>query len=123
EFAAEARRHIPLKDGTVTIPEHNVPEVGMNQTHYVRRAGVTLALHFERLPDCLVQLPFVDKHNVPPFPHKEERGVRPPGTFFDHFKAEDEAAVWEHADDDFATFGYQRYSSLLPAGTADAVKL
>ncbi|MFN2237530.1 MAG: sulfotransferase family 2 domain-containing protein [Anaerolineales bacterium] len=39
-FAKEKRKAIPLKDGTVRIEQHNVPEVGMNQKNYVEKAGV-----------------------------------------------------------------------------------
>lgn len=120
EFAAEMAKSIPLKDGTITIPDHNVPEVGMNQTHYVKRAGVALVLYLERMPHCLRVLPFVDPDNLPPFPHSEERGPRVSGTFFDHFKTpEDEAAAWAYAAEDFATFGYERYNPKLPASAGD----
>ena len=116
EFAEAMKESIPLKDGTVTIADHNVPEVGMNQAHYVQRAGVQLILHFEHLPACLKRLPFVDAANMAPFPHKEERGTRPPGTFFDLFGTENEPLVWAYADDDFEAFGYRRYDSGGPVG-------
>lgn len=120
QFAAEMAQTIPLKDGGVTIPSHNVPEVGMNQAHYVKKAGVKLVLYFERLPACLRVLSFVDPDNLPSFPHKEERGPRIAGTFFDHFHSpEDEATVWAYADDDFAKFGYERYSPQLPDSAED----
>lgn len=118
-FATEMHKSIPLKDGTVTIQAHNVPEVGMNQAHYVMKAGVSRVLHFERLPACLKELPFVDPDNLPPFPHEEERGVRPPGDFFDHFTLEDEALIWEYAAEDFAAFGYRRLDCGLPVSSVD----
>ncbi|MCX6017647.1 MAG: sulfotransferase family 2 domain-containing protein [Chloroflexi bacterium] len=114
EFAAGMRGTAKYKDGTTIIEGHETPEVRMNQANYVARAGVKHVLHFERLPHCLTELPFVVPNAVPPFPHRPERGVRPPGGFFDHFKnPEDEAAVWAYADDDFAAFGYRRYSDSL----------
>ncbi len=123
EFAAEMHKSVPLRDGTTTLPEHNVSEVAMNQHHYVKKSGASLALHFERLPDCLSALPFVNEA-VPPFPHRAERGVRPPGSFFDHFQsAQDEAAVWAYAAEDFATFGYERFNAGLPASAANAIQL
>ncbi len=111
QFAELFRGTIALRDGNVRIESHETPEVRMNQFHFVRKSGVSLVLHFEHLPHCLKDLPFVDKNHVPPFPHKEERGVRPPGTFFDHFNADAEKAVWEYASDDFEAFGYHRYES------------
>lgn len=109
QFAAEMHSHIPLKEGKVIVSDHNVPEVGMNQKYYVEKSGASLVLHFERLPQCLKDLPFVDPRNMPPFPHKEERGKRPPGTFFDHFTAEDEKLVWEYEAETFEVFGYRRF--------------
>lgn len=110
DWRAGMRETIPLRDGTRTIPEHEVPEVRMNQYHYVQKAGVSLALHFEQLPDCLKELPFVDADTMPPFPHMPEKGIRPPGNFFDHFAMEDEQLVWDYAAEDFTVFGYQRFS-------------
>jgi hypothetical protein len=91
------------------------PGNGMNQSQFIKRAGVRLALYFERLPACLADLPFVDRRNVPPLPHALERGIRPPGTFFDHFRPDDEKCVWAYASDDFETLGYQRFNCGLPA--------
>lgn len=113
-FAEAMRQAIPLKDGTVKIEDHNVPEAGMNQKNFVEKAGVSLVLHFERLPGCLRELPFVDRDNIPSFPHVAERGTRPPGNFFDHFTLEDEKLLWEYAAEDFAAFGYRRFDCGLP---------
>jgi len=97
---------------------------GINQKRFVDRAGVKLVLYFERLPDCLKELPFVDPKNVPPFPHHPERGIRPPGTYFDFFKDPDgEQVVWAHAAEDFEAFGYRRYDCGLPEDAPDALWL
>jgi hypothetical protein len=85
-----------------------------NQREFVEWAGVSLVLYHEALPGCLTALPFVDPTNLPPFPHREEAGKRPPGTFFDIFRPEDEPGVWELYREDFATFGYRRHD---PGGT------
>ena len=114
-FSAGMRETIPLKDGTVKIEDHNVPEVRMNQKHYVEKAGVSLVLHFEQLPACLKQLPFVDQDDMPPFPHKAERGHRPPGNFFDHFTMDDEQLVWAYSAEDFEAFGYRRFDCGPPS--------
>lgn len=113
EWRTAMRETIPLRDGTSVIREHEVPEVRMNQVHYVKKAGVSLVLHFEQLPACLKKLPFADADNLPPFPHMPERGARPPGNFFDHFTAEDEQLVWEYAAEDFTAFGYRRFECRL----------
>jgi len=111
-FAELMRQNIPMKDGTAVTAGHNVPEAGMNQANFCRRAGVNLVLHFEELPACLTKLPFVDPDNIPPLPHKEERGTRPSGNFFSVFTGpEDEALFWEYAGEDFEAFGYQRYDT------------
>ncbi|NJN84166.1 MAG: hypothetical protein HC802_19075 [Caldilineaceae bacterium] len=114
QFAEEMRQHIPLKDGALKIEGHNVPEVGMNQKHFVEKSGASLLLHFERLPGCLQELPFVDPAQMPPFPHQEERAPRPAGDFFDFFSMEDEQLVWEYAAEDFEAFGYHRFECGLP---------
>ena len=46
---------------------------------FIEGAGVSLLLHFERLPECLLELPFVDPATIASFPHVLERGIRPPG--------------------------------------------
>lgn len=95
-----------------------------NQKRLVERAGVSLALHFERLPDCLVALPFVDPDNVPPFPHHPERGTRPMGNFFDAFGGTDEEQVlWAYAAEDFEAFGYRRFNCGLSEDAPDALRL
>lgn len=114
QFAEVMQEVVPYKDGTRKIEGHNVPEAGMNQKAYVDKAGVALVLHFEHLPNCLKQLPFVDHNNVPPFPHIEERGQRPQQNFFDLFTMEDEKLVWAYAAEDFAAFGYRRFAVGLP---------
>ena len=112
DFAEGMRQTAKYRDGTVVIEGHETPEVRMNQANYVKRADVKKILHFERLPECLKELPFIDPNNMAPFPHKEERGVRPKGGFFEHFRsAEDEAGVWAYANEDFEAFGYRRYDS------------
>ena len=118
QYAELMQQTVPYKDGEVKIEGHETPEVRMNQKHYVDRAGVSKVLYFEHLPDCLKELPFVDKDNLPPFPHMPERGSRPEGSFFDHFKRkEDEEAVWAYASDDFEAFGYKRYDAGGPAAS------
>ncbi len=94
----------------------------VNQKQFVDRAGVKLVLCFERLPACLTALPFVDADEVPPFPHHPERGIRPPGDFFEFFKGTDEEqVVWACAAEDFEAFGYRRHQSGLPEGAPGAL--
>ena len=105
-LAESLRPLIPLKDAGGNE---------MNQASFVRRARVDLVLYFERLPQALADLPFVDKTNIPPFPHNNAGGCRPAqGSFFHHFTAEDEKLVWQYAAEDFAAFGYRRFDPGLP---------
>jgi len=60
---------------------------------------------------------------VAAFPHVLERGIRPPGTFFDFFSADDEASYWTYTQQEFEAFGYQRFSSGLPAGAPNAIHI
>ena len=98
-----------LKTKTETQPRPLTPstislEDGSLQMQHIRRAGVNLVLYYERLPDCLVELPFVDVGDLPPFPRHPERGVRPAGSFFDIFPTEEEQVVWAAASEDFSAF-------------------
>lgn len=94
----------------------------INQRCFVDRADVSLALYFERLPQCLAALPFVDPDSMPPFPHHPERGIRPAGNFFDFFAGTDEEqVVWAYAAEDFEVFGYRRFDCGLPADAPDAL--
>ncbi len=116
-LAEVMRETIPLKDGTVKLEGTSVPEVRMNQKNFVDKAGVSLVLHFEQLPTCLRELPFV--HELPPFPHENAGGYRPPGTtFFDLFTSEEEDLVWQYASEDFAAFGYERFNCGPPVVTS-----
>lgn len=94
-----------------------------NQTHFVDKAGVSLALYFERRPACLWELPFVDKATMPPFPHSPQRGIRPLGNYFDFFNAEDEEVEWAYASEDFEAFGYRRYECDLPEEASNALRI
>ena len=94
-------------------------ENSMNQWSFVKKAGVSLALFFERLPDGLRHLPFVNETRIPPFPHSLERGIRPPGDFFDLNVEDDEQALWAYASDDFKAFGYERFDSGFPEESSD----
>ena len=88
------------------------------QAGFVQKSGATLALYFERLPECLGELPFVDKKNIPPFPHNNAGGYRPPERdFFELFSSEEEQLVWELDREDFEMFGYDRFNSGLPEGS------
>jgi len=87
---------------------------GMRQQRFVELGGVDLVLYFERLPDRLAELPFVDTADMPEFPHHPERGIRPSGGFFDLFNEDEEQVVWAHAAADFEAFGYGRFHSGLP---------
>lgn len=80
---------------------------------FIEGAGVSLLLHYERLPECLLELPFVDSP-APEFPHVLERGIRPPGRFEDFFDPRYEAFVWDAYRDDFVVGGYRRHHSGLP---------
>ncbi len=96
----------------------------INQKRFIDRARVKLVLYFERLPECLIELPFVDPDNVPPFPHHPERGIRPPGSFFDHFRGTDEEQmVWAYAAEDFDAFGYRRFDCTLPEDAPNALRI
>ena len=112
-------------DCTVLIEGHNVPEVRMNQAHWVKKAGISLVLHYERLPECLIDLPFVKPEDIPSFPRVSERGQRPEHDFFAVFPApQAEVNVWKYAKDDFEMFGYERYRTDLrnptqPRGAGD----
>jgi len=99
------------------------PGNGMNQSQFIKRSGARLALYFERLPECLGALPFVDRDRIPPFPHALERGRRPPGTFFDHFAPDDEKCVWAYASEDFQMLGYKRLDPGPPEGSNRALHL
>ena len=81
---------------------------------FIEGAGVMLLLHYERLPECLLELPFADPATVREFPHVLERGVRPAGRFEDFFDDRYEAYVWDKYRDDFRVGGYQRHDSGLP---------
>ena len=65
-----------LKDATLCSEGKNVPENVMNQWFYAQRSGVSLVLFFERLPECLKDLPFVDSDRVPDYPHVLETTTR-----------------------------------------------
>lgn len=96
----------------------------MNQKRFVDLARVNLVLYFERLPDCLTELPFVDPRNVPPFPHHPERGIRPPGTFFDFYPGtDDEEVEWAYAAEDFKAFSCHRYECGLPEDAQNALRI
>ena len=94
---------------------------GCLQKHKVEKAGVRLVLYFERLPSCLAELPFVDSANIPPFPHHPERGIRPPGDFYDFFPSEEEQVVWAAAEQDFQIFHYHRFDRGLPEDAPNAL--
>ncbi len=86
----------------------------MNQARFIKHAGVKLALYFERLPECLVALPFVDPANIPDFPHHPERGIKPGGDFFSWSSADGEQALWHYAEEVFSLLDYQRHQLGLP---------
>ena len=97
---------------------------GINQKRFIDRGRVNLVLYFERLPECLLALPFVDANNVPPFPHHPERGIRPPGNFFDLFHGTDEEqVVWAYAAEDFEALGYRRFDCGLPEDAPNALRI
>ena len=74
-----------------------------------------MVLFFERLAECLRDLPFVpDQGALPEFPHAVERGIRPPGGFYDHFDEDDEKVVWAYESEVFEEFGYRRFREGLP---------
>ena len=98
-------------------------EIDMSQKDYVTKAGVTQALYFERLPQALQELPFANPAAIAEYPHVLERGIRPPGSFFDFFSADDEAAYWDNVREEFEAFGYKRFSSGLPSEAPNALHL
>ena len=77
---------------------------------FIEGAGVSRLLYFERLPDCLLDLPFVEPSSVGSFPHVLERGVRPPGGFGDFFNDRYEEFIWNSYKDDFVIAGYERHN-------------
>jgi hypothetical protein len=92
------------------------------QKHFVEHAGVSLALYFESLPQCLGELPFVDAADIPPYPHWNA-STRPSGkSFFDVFTEKDERRVWERTAEDFEFFGYERFKSGLPDNTKNCIR-
>jgi hypothetical protein len=102
---------------------HHEEGSGMSQKRFVEKGRVNLVLYFERLPDCLVELPFVDPNNVPPFPHHPERGARPSGNFFDFFcRPNDEQILWPYIAEDFEAFGYRRFDCGLPEDAPNALR-
>lgn len=96
-------------------------EGDLSQKDFVTKADVSLALYFERLPQALQELPFANPVAIAEYPHVLERGIRPPGTFFDFFSADDEAAYWQTAHEEFEAFGYKRFSSSLPSEAPNAL--
>jgi len=116
----------PLTPPTISLEERIAKartdtHGGNLQMQQIRRAGVNLVLYYERLPDCLAELPFVDGGDLPPLPHHPERGVRPAGDFFDIFPAEEEQVVWAAACEDFSVFHYCRGEPGLPVGAPSAL--
>ena len=109
-----------LRESTV---EGATPGNGMNQSQFLKKGDVRLALYFERLPECLGDLPFVDRDCIPPFPHALEKGIRFPGTFFDHFPPDDEKCVWAYASEDFEMLGYERFNCGLPEDSSNCMHL
>ena len=100
------------------------PDYGTNQKRIVDRAGIDLVLYFERLPECLKELPFVDPDNMPPLPHHPERGIRPEGDFFAFFaETDEEDVVWAHSAEDFEAFGYRRFECGLPEEAPCALRV
>ena len=114
ESLEEQIREVTLEKDATQRGGGNVPENCMNQWFYSQRAGVSLVLFFERSPECLKELPFVTSDDLPDFPHVLERGIRPPGDFFDHFDDEQEKVVWAYASEDYEAFGYRRFDASLP---------
>jgi hypothetical protein len=108
-------------NATIVNSGTSVPEVGMNQSHFIKKGGISLALYYERLPECLGDLLFVDCDQIPPLPRVLEKGIRPDGSFFDHFTPEDEQVTWAHASEDFRTLGYRRFHSLLPEDSPNSL--
>jgi hypothetical protein len=112
----------PLEDRVRDAVRANEAEGhGINQKRFVDRGGVKLVLYFERLPECLGELPFVDGANMPPFPHHPERGTRPRGDFFGFFPREEEEVVWAKDAEDFEAFGYRRFDCGLPEDAPNAL--
>jgi len=94
----------------------------MTQKRFADLARVKLVLHLGRIPGCLGELPFVTPTNMPPFPHHPERGIRPPGDFFDFFRdTDEEEVVWTYAKEDFEAFGYRRFDAGLPKDAPNAI--
>ncbi|MHC4914800.1 MAG: hypothetical protein ACYTGB_04855 [Planctomycetota bacterium] len=129
----EAQRQREMPEQSEVSLEQRIREAALanegegaevNQKRIVERGGVKLVLYFERLPECLTELPFVGAKDVPVFPHHPERGIRPAGDFFEFFKGTDEEqVVWAYAAEDFEAFGYRRYESGLPEGVPDALRM
>ena len=86
----------------------------VGQKEFIEWAGVSQVLYFEHMPRCLVELPFVSPTDVPPFPHLNAGGCRPPGDFFEIMAEGDERLVWEGSRQDFEFLGYERYDTGPP---------
>lgn len=104
------------KDIDELIERGNDTERPVPYRDFIEGAGVSLLLYFERLPECLLELPFVDPATIESFPHVLERGIRPPGDFGDFFDDRYEEFVWDAYRDDFEIAGYERHN----VGLADA---
>ncbi len=113
----------PIIQEAITRKAAASGEGDLGQTDFVVKSNASLVLHFERLPLALHELPFVKPESVAAFPHVLERGIRPPGNFFDFFSPDDEAAYWEYTRDEFDAFGYKRFYSGLPAEVPNVIKI
>jgi hypothetical protein len=134
DMREDLREQLPLPDKSTNPLTKIVEEararnaatnegVDMSQKDYVTKAGVSLVLYFERLPQALRELPFASAAAIAEFPHVLERGIRPAGTFFDFFSDDDEAAYWAYTREEFEAFGYERFSSGLAADAPDVLRL
>ena len=84
---------------------------------------MSLALYYERLPQCLGELPFVDPADIPQFP-RWNASPRPLGrNFLDVFPMDDEKLVWDHFAGDFEMLGYERFNCGLPEGSNNCLHL
>jgi hypothetical protein len=91
------------------------------QKEFVKWSGISQILYFEHLPACLRELSFVDPASVPPFPHLNAGGYRPPGTFFVTMAKGDEEVVWNSSKEDFSFFGYERYDCGAPKAPSQSL--
>lgn len=107
QLIAFQRRSPTRSDGVKPVAGHFDPQMG-----FVRRAGCSIVVPLERFDKVRCHLPFVGKKDAPRLPHENRGDGRPPRAYLDVFAANPkfEQLAWNYYHEDFAAFGYRRYS-------------